>query len=50
MTCALFRLRVRTFTINSDDISGTYTPPVNQTLSRHDVIWQRTVNTYSDNK
>ena len=48
-------LRVRTLTIKSGDVppwtcSGTYPPPppVNQTLSRHDVIWQPTVTVNSD--
>ena len=53
MTQPLSGLRVRTLTINSGDVppltgSGPYPPPVNQTLSRHDVIWQPTVTINSD--
>ena len=51
----LSNLRVRTFTINSGDVPplGMFgqvppPPPVNQTLSRHDVNWQPSVTIYSD--
>ena len=53
MTHPLSNLRVRTLTTNIGEVpppqtcSGTY-PPVNQTLSRHAVIWQPTVTIYSD--
>ena len=41
--------QVRARTPQSQTNLGTYLPPiVNQTLSRHDVIWQPTVTIYSD--
>ena len=56
-TPLLSGLRVRTLTINICDVLPPHLehvrarnplPPVKQTLSKHDVIWQRTVTIYSD--
>ena len=54
MTHSLCCLRVRIFTIKNNDVPllkfvlARTPPPVNQTLSKHDVISQRTVTIYSD--
>ena len=56
MTHAGCGLKLYTVAINSGDVpplkhvrERTRLPPVNQTLSRHDVIWQLIVTIYSDN-